>query len=148
MTDAEFAALKARVRALADKWIGPLGLKWWRVELDFDRAGFERSEEMRAGNQFCLMRCYVMWQYLTATIEVNAPECAELTDERLEETFVHELAHIFLHEMRAIGERREGWLDHEERVATQLGRAFIWLREGAEREFRGRLEKAEAGRGD
>lgn len=145
MTDAEFAAQKARVQALADRWIGPLGLKWWNVTINHNRYGFNRTDAQVAEDTRTIMTCSVMWQYLKATITVNTPELEELDDDRLEEIFVHELAHIFVHEMRDLDRNDPGWLNHEERVVTQLGRAFQWLRDHEAGAWRERLEAAHKG---
>jgi hypothetical protein len=56
------------------------------------------------------------------------PRVLELSDEDLERCVVHELVHVFLNEARENG---EDWLDHEERVASTLAQAFIWLRDHA-----------------
>jgi predicted SprT family Zn-dependent metalloprotease len=41
----------------------------------------------------------------------------------IEKIVVHELMHVFLNEMREKG------IDHEERVATMLSQAFLWVKE-------------------
>ena len=119
MKDEEYEAQKSRILALIDKWVTPLGLRWWRLNFDYNRdgSGMEKDSpiERLAG------RTFVNWRYLEATLEFNMSELAALDDERLEYVFVHELMHVLLHEMRS----DEEGIDHEERVATTLARAFI-----------------------
>ena len=47
-----------------------------------------------------------------------------LSKKEIEKVVVHELMHVFLNETREEG------IDHEERVATQLQKAFFWIRNG------------------
>jgi hypothetical protein len=56
---------------------------------------------------------------------------AEQSDAVLERAFVHELMHIFLKETRETG---RDWLDHEERVASVLTKAFLGLRTHVEQQ--------------
>ena len=130
MDDAEFERQKRRISDLADRWIKPLGLNLGRVRLIFERDSgvFEESHAKFTGvvppaglkpAAFCLTD----WRYIDSSIHFNLYETFGLDDEELEETFVHELQHIFLNEMREEG------IDHEERVATTLARAFIELRD-------------------
>lgn len=51
------------------------------------------------------------------------PRVREIGDKELERCFVHELMHIFL------SETGDDWLDHEERVASTLTKAFLWQRD-------------------
>lgn len=53
------------------------------------------------------------------------PVMEELTDDELEEIFVHECGHILVNEMRG---DPDDWLDHEERVVSTLTKAFLWVR--------------------
>jgi hypothetical protein len=131
MDDAEYEKQKARLIALSEAWIHPIGLGWWRVNLSYDRTGedFFASVE-KAGNfrSQSVARCFADWKYGIATILWNMPELPDLDDDELEHTFVHELMHIFLNEVRGEG---ADWMDHEERVATTLEKAFIWVRDRA-----------------
>lgn len=135
VTDAEYEQQKARVQALADKWIGPLGLKWWKIRIDYSR---ERLPVKDDGNTtedtFCAMQVQASWKYLRAVITVSVPAIADIGDEELEWVFVHECAHVLLNEMRWADQA--DWLDHEERCASQLANSFLWLRQHVERECR------------
>jgi len=61
------------------------------------------------------------YNYLQATIIAYLPQVKELTDDDLEETYLHECMHILLSPMKHKSLAKE-----EELVATQLARAFIW----------------------
>lgn len=66
--------------------------------------------------------CNAKWQYLEHEVCFNITECNKLTEYQLEVTIVHELMHIFLNEMQETG------IDHEERVASSLQKAFMWVK--------------------
>lgn len=123
MTDEEYEAQKRRILALCQKWVSPIGLGWWDIEFGYERANFEVD-----GNPShdAVAKCTANWRYGHAYIGFNMPRVQEQTDERLERCFVHELMHIFLNETR---ESDDDWLDHEERVASTLTKAFLWLRD-------------------
>ncbi|MGA9769182.1 MAG: hypothetical protein WBV94_09085 [Blastocatellia bacterium] len=127
MTDAEYDKLKDKIRALAEKWVKPLGLNQWKIDLTYKREGLATTEDNARENWGVAARTPVLWQYLSASIEFNMPYLAEFSDEDLEYIFVHELMHIFLNEMREEG------IKHEERTATTLAWAFIWLRAHCEK---------------
>lgn len=116
MTDREFRLHRRRVLALANRWIRPLGLGWWRFDFEWHRSGFDGHT---------LMRCASSWRYMEAHIDVDLAQVAQLADDdRLEEVVVHELLHPILSEM---GSGDEATM-HEERVASTLQRAFIATR--------------------
>jgi hypothetical protein len=120
MTDKEFSALRAKLRKLAKKWIPRLNLDQWAIQLTYDREGFASANNGgNAGAATCLARTGAMWQYLDAHIEFNMPVLLNCSDWEIEVTYVHELMHLLLNEMREEG------INHEERTATTLARAFV-----------------------
>lgn len=126
-----FKAQRSRLQKLAERWIKPVGLSWWRINLNYDRTGesFKDAEHNEPGfHSGAAARCFPDWRYAEATIIFNMPELVHLSDEKLEYVFVHELMHIFLAEMRE-GANSTKQLPHEERVATTLAKAFIWHKE-------------------
>ncbi len=138
MTDKEYREQKARIKALIPKWVYPLGLRWWKVTFEYERDGLELGAHIENnGSAQCLARTSVRWQYLDALIVWNMPALVGTDDEELEKSFVHELCHIFVHEMREwAGEEMEkdkltDAIRHEERVVTQLTAAMLWLRKHA-----------------
>ena len=137
MNDAEFDALRAKIDQLVDWWAGSLGLKWWKITSIFSREPLGHSAEgYKAG-----ARCDAQWEYLLADITFAMPDLLGLTDEDLERVVVHELQHIFLNEMRHA--RGEDGSAHEERVATMLTYAFLWLRDAAVKQGKDTKEQAD-----
>lgn len=118
MDDREFNKQRRRIRALIRKWVKPLGLGWWTVNFEFSR---EPIASNNAGESVAA-NCHALWPYKTALIKFYMPDLSDLSDEDLERVFVHELMHIFL------AEAREDDLHHEERVASDLANAFLWIR--------------------
>lgn len=146
MKDAEFEVQKARIQSLADKWLGPLGLLWWTVHIEYCRdyalkVNGSYSEETTA-------KAHVMWEYVTATLAFNMRKVADLDDDELENVFVHECCHILIHEMREWcptqnlpSEASQAAMMHEERVVCMLTKAFLWTRKAGAGtlQFRGSL---------
>ena len=121
MNDAQIEATKARVAPLIKRWIEPLGLKWWDIDIEYNRGAREDSDHGHAS-----MACTVNWQYMHATIHIY-PRVLDVDDEEFEMMFLHECMHIFLHETREweVGNA----IHHEEHVAQMLTKAFLWLRD-------------------
>lgn len=130
MNDSEYEAQRERLKALADKWVGPLGLGWWDLDFAYARDDYEPKHDNSRHDELANCRCD--WRYGHAMITWNMPLAAEQSDEQLERAFVHELCHIFLNEMRWAREADTDGLDHEERVASTLTKAFLWLRDALE----------------
>ncbi len=125
MTDAEYAEQKARVEALVERWLGTLGLRWWRTEIVYCRKWI--TDDQGEPDLDSHARTRVHWQYLDAEMQWNMPRLHELSDEQLELIFVHECMHILVNEMR--DDKADELPKHEERVATLLAKAFLWVRE-------------------
>jgi hypothetical protein len=125
VTDREYAAQKKRIKTLFNKWVSPLGLGSWKIEILFARLGIRENDKDEKWLAYFITEC--RWEYQQALIRVSAPDVATLDDRELERDFVHELAHCILNEAKHFS--AEDGSEHEERVATQLTNAFIWLRE-------------------
>lgn len=127
MNDVEYEAQKARIVALQERWVKPIGLGGWRIKTAYRREAFTDDRFTKAA-----MICTAKWQYMEALIEVSCSKIADMGDDELEQAYVHELGHIFLNEMAKGCEKcaADGQAsNHEERVATTLALAFIWLRD-------------------
>lgn len=120
MTADERAAQRERVERLARSWITALGLGYWNIQHAY--YGEQKRDRSSRHEGEALMTAKPDWRYLTATIDINLELLPQVSDAELELHYVHELAHVFLDEMR------EKDPAHEERVATSLARGFIWLR--------------------
>lgn len=127
MDDAAYEAQKNRVTDLIDRWVKTIGLGWWRITYRYRR---EFAESESASNYETKMQCEAQWKYSQACITVYVPAIAECSDDALEWLFLHECMHIFLAEMRVeTSEQAVHQQEHEERVASSLASAFLWLRD-------------------
>jgi hypothetical protein len=123
--DAEYELQKERVRALSDKWLGPLGLKRWReIEIGY-------SDTLKEGSPDCAADASVQWEYLQASLTFYLPKCSTLNDADLEYCFVHECMHVLVKEMRWQDDNKPDNIRHEERVCTTIAQAFLWVRDYA-----------------
>jgi len=119
-----FKRHRRRIRRCFDEWGTKLGLRWWSVEIRYyDRPKHFRKASGASAN--AAMRVWADWRYMTATIAVNVPALAELSDDELERSIVHELVHILVNEMR----EDDPDVKHEERTVTMLTKAVIWVRD-------------------
>lgn len=128
MDDKEYEAQKARVKALIDKWLTPLYLKWYDLDIDWHR-------EKHCEHPDDAFRVNSRWRYADATIYAYLPNIVDYDDEHLELVFIHECMHIVVNEMRPMdGDAHahpDDWLEHEERVCTMLAKAFQCVRDYA-----------------
>ncbi len=115
-----FKAQVKRIKAIFEKWMAPLGLKWFLVDVLY----YDRGDEFPKDSTV-MARVVADWRYMTAQVQVNVPLAAAYNDERLERMVVHELIHIIIQEMQDT----PGDQAHVERVAEMLTNAFRWTRE-------------------
>lgn len=127
MTDAEFQTEKERLESMAEKWLKPLGLLWWRLHIVYSRE--PKKSEVHNG-AYVAGQAHVDWMYLEATITFYVPEFLGVSDIDTERILVHECMHVLINEMREEG------INHEERVCTMLASAFEWTREAGIEEGR------------
>lgn len=129
MTDAEYATQRDRTHALVTRWANALGLGWWEITNEWARDDYREKARSTNDGAVSLATCRPDWRYAHAAITWNMPEIAELSDAKPEAVVVHELQHVFLHEARWRDGDDTDSVDHEERVATTLAKAFLWLRD-------------------
>lgn len=129
MTDSEFEQERERILAFARKWAEPLGLGWWEITYEYARDDYKAPSPSYAPDTFSAAYCTADWRYGHATIVFNMPVMAQQSDSKAEKIVVHELCHVLLNEMRWARHDDADHIDHEERVASTLARAFLWLRE-------------------
>jgi len=110
--------LKNFIRERLSWWVTQTGLGYWRVNFDWDEV-----IKMDHGGYNTAALCECDWRYQEATITFGMEKIRKLKKSDIERTIVHELMHIFINEMREDG------IDHEERVATQLQKAFMWIKD-------------------
>ena len=126
MNDQEYEETKQRVFAIARKWQRALGLTWWVIRYEWLRERIPTSEEDRAHGFVVVAQAYAHWKYGEAEIRVSLPAIKDQTDAEIERIMIHEFMHVLVDECRQTG---DGWLDHEERVVTNLTRAILWVRD-------------------
>lgn len=118
------------VKAAFAKWIPRLGLAWWDLQIiyyDDPQEIINRFRIIESG-EMVPATVTAQWMYADAKISINLPAFEYIEDADIERVVVHELCHILVNEMR------EGELHHEERVVTQLTKAFFWVADAARSE--------------
>ena len=117
-----FKRSRKRFQAVLDKWLKPLGLLWWHIDVFYHR---ETPKSFKKKRGVTAAKVIARWKYMEAAIYVNTPAIPGMDDEELDRVVIHELCHILVNEMR------EAEMHHEERVCTRLAQAFAWVyREG------------------
>ena len=101
-------------------WVHWLGLGYGDISLEF--AEYVEDSESSWIDKDVAGVCRTDWRYQETHIILAMNKFRELNKKSIEEVIVHELMHVFLNEMREDG------IDHEERVATSLQKAFLWVR--------------------
>ena len=142
MNDAEFDVERARLQALTDRWKKPLVLGWWKIDVAYAREEYRPPDHKGTAKDDSVAHCSCDWRYCEALITWNMPKLPSLSDDELENAFLHECMHIFLHEMRWTADNSADSLDHEERVASTLTKAILWLRDSLTED---KADAAEAG---
>lgn len=128
MNDKEFRIEVNRIRKLIKKWFKPLGLNWWQINFQYVRDN--KSPDVPSsyapmdinGVWECPMETHCDPNYLRGTVIFYCPVLQSMSDDDVEEGFLHELMHIFLSPMHTRQCAKE-----EETVATKLAQAFIWV---------------------
>jgi hypothetical protein len=133
MNDKEYREQKERIRKLVKKWCRTLGLRWWTIDFIYHRDRKDPNEK----SVYSPIALQGMWEtafsvhsdayYLTASVDCYLPILAQITDDKLEPMFLHEMMHIFLSRLHSKKKDEE-----EELVATQLANAILWSREAGQ----------------
>lgn len=126
MNDAEFARQQRRVDRIANKWLKPLGLLWWDLNITYQREPFDRTAEQAAENWWPLMRVVAVPEYTKAEITVSAMAIEGINNDALERAFVHECMHVIVREMRQWQDANDA-IFHEERVVSHLTKVAFWI---------------------
>lgn len=134
MTDQEYNDTIAKIKTALDRWVSPLGLKWWRditMEYFRDPASMKRAVEGDWSDEF-IAYTYTDWEYCQAVVKWNVQKVFEASTDEIDYHVRHELAHILVREMREWGDvNSNNKIAHEERVCTMLAMAFAWIWEAA-----------------
>jgi hypothetical protein len=117
----KYKEVRQHIRKVVPWWVHQLGLGYWHVKVYY-------SHEIQRNHQGTIRAAYCEadWRYETASITFYPKAMCEMAEDEIEATVVHELMHVFLDEMR------EPEIHHEERVATQLQKAFCWVKKAGD----------------
>lgn len=127
MKDKRTKKIKKIICAALNKWLRPLGLLWWKIDIFYSDNPTDVLREFGSDDDgIVLARTFADWRYGTASIHFNVLDIneARLDSKEIEQVVLHELCHILVCEMC------EGEKHHEERVVTCLTSAFTWVSEG------------------
>lgn len=128
MDDAAYEAQKARIEQFARYWIERLGLRWWRIDLKWDRGDNLPSADPAISEEWSgYAATDTAWQYLRAQVTFAVGAFTELDDEDAERSVLHELVHVLVEELRP-EELTWEWQRHNERCVSMLTSAFLWTR--------------------
>jgi hypothetical protein len=116
----------ARIRSVYQWWKSHLGLEDWDIAIFYYDRPWKKAGAKRSKTHGVIADATVDWEYKRATLRFNVKETKGMADRKLEHIVVHELMHVKLNEMRHFG-ANDG-MYHEERTATELGNAFLWVR--------------------
>ena len=115
MKHKDYRQQKKRVMGLFEVWRPRVGVQNFKLTYTWSGT-VDEDYVMKTGGK---------WQYLDAWIDVCLPRCLGLTDDELEWVVVHELLHVALLPIGALGTERH---DLEERVCTELAWAFVRMK--------------------
>ena len=118
---------RKRVMRAFTKWLTPLGLGWWEVNIHWyskPKDILKLFQADREGDEVAA-KLYADWRYGVASLSINLPAFRHMKQWKIERVIVHE----FLHAL--VNETREGEIKHEERVVTSLTKAVFWIRDAA-----------------
>lgn len=122
MDDKEYRKQKARIKKYMDKWHSTLGLRWFDVDIIYDRS--------ISNDGSAAITDMGRWSYRSFDITFYMPIMAELNDERFEEVVVHELVHCltapFAMNMQGSEENSNYRRDIMEQTTTIITNAIEW----------------------
>lgn len=120
MTDDEYRKTKEKIQKVWDKWFKPLGLGWYRVDVEWSQYQNEDNPRTKAQTSS-------NWQYHTARIIFYVPEFLDDDQEDIENTVVHEMSHILCAPIQDF--RDDQSREITEHTVTTVAQALQWARE-------------------
>jgi len=119
MTDKEHNDQIKRIKKYIKKWLKPMGLGWYKVDIFYNRMPDKDINDASATTE-------CMWQYRKANVNFYTCVTVGLSDEELENIVIHEFVHILLNPLYQENERMS--LQNEYATET-IARAFEWVRQ-------------------
>lgn len=124
MNDEEARKQKRRIQKFITKWQAPMGLRWFKIHLIYERGlcttGSGTAAETSMAN----------WKYRSFEIIFYLPVIAEQKDDEVEEIVVHELTHCLLGpiscNMRGTNENDDYRRDIMELNTELVASAIMW----------------------
>jgi hypothetical protein len=104
---------RRRIMRACKKWSEQMWLTSWKKEVQYAESLGEVGENYRR-----CAACEADWRYKHLTLTFALDAVADMTDEELERTVIHELLHAIVEELRSAPKNVR--LAHEERVVTHL----------------------------
>lgn len=145
MNEREYQSVKKRVLRLSKFWKDRL-LPQWRLDLVFVKEALNSNSTASDHGMETVMTIERSWSYKRAQVKIDANIIAKekLSDEDLEDHFVHELCHALVHQMRSIvaekcpncGSDRtyaDHDMEHEEAVVTNMAIAITGIKRSSQR---------------
>lgn len=120
--------LKKDLRRIVKKWVTPMGLNWWDLDINYIYGDGPAQGKGRSG----VASTRVNWEYKLATIDFYMANLIGRNLEQLEETVVHEMVHIPLSIMQ-MDINDEDYQKLVELTVTLITEAILWVREFAEK---------------
>lgn len=126
----QYAPVEKKVQRYAKVWTPRLGIAHWDIEHVFLDSFFgdDGEEDFKIT---ATTEC--RWNYMQAKIKWYLPSCVRHSDQRLEETVLHELCHVLLspeqHIMTTVMDAKTEWLDAQSEkleLATELTTRALW----------------------
>ena len=109
----------SKLKRIWKKWTPILGLQQFDVVLHFAEGLDEEDPDLEG-------YVHVSWEYMRADVQFFPAKLRNKSEEYLNCVVVHEACHILLKELQDLKHCNcEIHMQHEERVATMLERAFI-----------------------
>lgn len=121
MTDKEYKEQKRRIEKYLKKWFRVMGLGWFMVDMIWTR---ERDSTPNVA-----ARTTSSWQYRTADIEWFLPVFINQSDDKVEQTVVHELVHVLLSGLFQNSDDNNSVAQINEYTTELVSAAIMWTRE-------------------
>lgn len=123
MNDKEYNKIKSRIGKYMTKWQGPMGMRWYKINVVWDRSYDRDGASARTDMS--------RWQYHECDITFFLPTLADRSDEEIESVVVHELTHCLLAaiscNMKGVDENDDYRRQIMEQNTTMVANALEWV---------------------